>query len=404
MRISVNIVAAALVVIAGGRCLAQSQGGGAPWPAMAAAASEPTVMTVLQEDWISDGWQDNLRFTMRYDADGFQIGWLFELWDASTNRLENFSERTSTYEAGRLKENVDRDWDPTAKRWVNSRRYTPSYGADGLDSLTLVSQWTSGRWQPILRYVYLRDTAARRTETRYEAWKAATGQWQPTQRLVTIANTDGKPEEELEQNWDAAGATWVNLRKTVRVYGPDKREQQSVAESWTNNVWTMQLRTSYQYEGARLMRTLDEKWAAADGAWKNFRQRDHEYYSNDSLYRTTTRAWDAESQEWVNDYRSTYSQRMPSGVEREVAAPGALLTLAAYPNPAAGRFVVEVPGHLADGRATVEVMDLTGRSVQRTTATGTRVPLELSASGTYLVRVTAGGVVVAAGTVVNIQP
>jgi hypothetical protein len=168
-------------------------------------------------------------------------------------------------------------------------------------------------------------------------------------------------EQVLVQSASTDGSTYLNSNRQTLQYDAQGRAQLLTIESWQNNAWQNYSLTTYTYDAL----------------------------GNPTM--ATMQAWNGSSYQNYQRLLLTYLQ-VTSTTPRALAA-----GLSVAPNPAAGAATVRYTLPAA-GRATVQVLDLTGRRVatvladapQAAGAHSLPLPATNLAAGLYLVQLQVG--------------
>ena len=103
------------------------------------------ILTELDEFWLSNSWVNEWNYICTYDANGNMQTWKTELWNA--NLWVNDSRGTLTYDSdGNKQTEIVELWQYNA--WENYSRYTYTYDANGNSITGKYDKWESAAWDP----------------------------------------------------------------------------------------------------------------------------------------------------------------------------------------------------------------------------------------------------------------
>ncbi|TXK37493.1 T9SS type A sorting domain-containing protein [Pontibacter qinzhouensis] len=334
------------------------------------------------------------RETWTYDQYGNETENKYENWNGSQWELNGGWRTAYTYNAGgKVTESIESNW--SNNRWELRYRSVVAYNAAGnFESLTGYDR-DGSNWLVEESYtltyanansgptslLYMepnRDGVLVNTERTIDIV------WHTFSTNVTFDTFFDQPVKSyLNQVWE--NGQWVNEEKYDAVFG-DNNSFVGIEQEWENGAWVNSWRITVNFD-AWGNQTLGQDEERENGNWVIYgaNKYTHTYNSANNLTETIRQNWDEQTRAFSNTERIVYSN-----FQTVTSAPLAAEELIAsvYPNPTADKITLSYKQ--LPGRATLQVTDMTGRTVFKkqlgTTAEQQELDLSNFPAGLYMLQ------------------
>ncbi|WP_422103823.1 T9SS type A sorting domain-containing protein [Winogradskyella sp.] len=325
--------------------------------------------------------------------------------------------------------------------WDSAFFTTITFNANCLPTVALFEQYddSSNSYNNLRRDTQVYDTNSNPVTSLVEVWDVATSAWINEEQTITTI-TNNEIVSELTQIWDLSSSTWINasrddythnsqsqvavvttlewdtdndmfvnvLRKTY-TYFPNGLVDTILDEDYDTNTsgWVNSIRATYTYNGSDLVsELLSESWSGTE--WAPLAINNFTYDSNDSITELLLSNWNATSMSYEASQRTSYTNNLlgqPTEILLEVNISGVWFNASRnfqtfpncqtlsiekddkiefeiFPNPFANTINLKVSEPIVF--QLMEVFDLTGKTVFKTSANLRSLDLGHLEAGTYI--------------------
>lgn len=202
-------------------------------------------------------------------------------------------------------------------------------------------------WIPMYRLYYSFDFENRRKTWQIDLRDNRLQKWTNTQLNIIMYDELGNFIREVSHRWDNEFNDWVEfikydrdfdtdgnlilvirsikyptslvwheLEKDTSIYNDDGLLESSIKYNWNSQIgWQPVSLINYSYSDSLLIETLYQNWNPVS-YWENS-YRTMQSYENGVLTENVSQSWDAESNQWVNSSKTSFSSSM-DGLVREI--------------------------------------------------------------------------------------
>ena len=315
-------------------------------------------------------WINSSRDLFDWTSTGLQTNRISQNWSGTWN---NQVRNTITYNAnGDVLTNYNYIWDATNSVWQNNAYHlTYTYNAQGKKTLYLQVYFVNGVSQDSTKHTYTVDANGNTITELREARTAPNTYWQTLQKWEYTFNANNLNDTIYNFIYDALAASWNPVSKAIYVYNASGKIIQNVWQDgnynnsskyeytfdsndnpltsnyfqWQQGAWELRYVTTYTHNSNNQMLTyLYQSYnAIAAGVIDNAREfRTYDANSNLTLY--IGELWDTNSSLWVPSYKVENFYSCTATAIRELN----LNTIKLYPNPVSSvlNIQLETPGTL----------------------------------------------------------
>ncbi|HZH87555.1 MAG TPA: T9SS type A sorting domain-containing protein [Chitinophagaceae bacterium] len=347
--------------------------------------NEGLVETEIEMTNSGTGWENNIKHSYTYDANGNRISVHRAYWDGTDweNQLENIFE------------------------FDNSNNMT----------LEIKTFWNMTAWDTTEFIEYTYDNNNNMT-MRLEMTLGNTG-WIPFKKN-TLTYTNNLVTQNKEEHYDQAGEVWGNFLKEDFVYDANDQWIESTMHDYSNNTWNVYFERENEYDASgKLLNTNvqlrvngnmvhydkfeleydDDLLTVATVYYYNgtslnpTRRTLYSYNSNDLLESGYTETWDGSS--WVSDMFARKSHFYYEEYEDQSTSVEELLSnddFAVYPNPTTDKIHIKMSNN--QNLNSVSIVDISGRVVfqskQDFNASTITISTQTLANGMYFLEAKSG--------------
>jgi uncharacterized Zn ribbon protein len=316
----------------------------------------------LTEQWQTNAWVNDFKFTLAYDTNGNMLTRLIQNWQ--TNEWANQMKYTYTYDGnGNVLTYLMEQWQNNA--WVNFWKAAYTYDANGNLLTFILQQWENNAWVNYFKDTYTYDANGNMLTDLWENWQNNT--WVNMWRWIYTYNTNGKMLTELFEEWQSN--SWVNHSRNTYTYESNGNLLTDLYEEWQSNAWVNHSRNTYIYDanGNSVTGKYEEwqsgNWDPGEGLLYLYSQK-QTIFSISSVYR----------------YEASYVSFI-TGIAESVPMNN---SLSVFPNHSSAQINIVIP---TKGR--FSILNLSGQQLLQQTITEptTTIDISILPNGVYLVKV-----------------
>ena len=333
------------------------------------------IQSSLLESWKSENWENLSQTLYTYDSNTYLIHDLTQDWDTSWKDA-SITDYTNNPD-GTAHQSISQSWDSGTSTWNNLLKVLYTYNA-AKKVLTSESEICVGPvWMPYLKQTNTYDGSGYLTNSLYQKWDFVSS-WNNLSQTIYTNNPDGTVSQNLRQSWNVS--IWDDTDRTTYTYNGTKIIM-SIYEIWTGTIWENTFKETYDYDGSGyLSHMLSQKWVLDD--WKNDYQAFISNYGDGNPYQIVSQDCHDSDQVWKNVDRITFTYTSLAVKEQVFEK-----SFAIYPNPAQDKITIKVTDDSLGLKYLVS--DLVGRQFLNGTITDreTVVGIDQLATGVYFVQV-----------------
>ncbi|HET6559137.1 MAG TPA: T9SS type A sorting domain-containing protein [Prolixibacteraceae bacterium] len=340
------------------------------------SAQFPRYNTMLSEEWADNAWVNSMKSVNTYDANGNLTG------------------------------TVHQQWDTVASEWTNAINIIHTLNTDGTVMETVSQVWEADEWQEMQKTTYTysptKKVLTENTQLNMEGilldWSKVTNTYDDKDSLETrllevinlltmqmtnssldtyTYNPDGTENQLVSQSWNPETSAWENSTRYTNTYDDARKIISDLTETWTDNAWVNELKSTYTYDGEQLQESLDQEWETDQ--WTDAYKYLYSYMANNQLHQLVSQQWNAESSQWVNESRITFTYGS-TGIN-----PVADQSLVAFPNPFKDQITIQ-SGVMKDQN--IDIINSSGQVVKSFKTQGKALKMDLGhlENGMYFIR------------------
>lgn len=258
--------------------------------------ADNSIATTMSLQWDGTAYNNYVRDSLKYDANGNQISakeqlWLSGAWENNFITIDSFDNNNR-----RIKR-LQQQW--VSGAWVNSALVNYTYNAAGKLTLNETFQWNSGTWNNYSKEENVYDANNNLiTRTRYNGSGSTWSENKRDSYQYDVNNNN------TVYTYYTYVAGWQAQYRYLYTYNADnlvtEQTYQSYPGSWTNvtdYVYTY-------YPSGSLQTTLYRTWNVT--VWVNSTLTTNTYNADDFVINTTKQNWDGST--WVDNTKSTYTR------------------------------------------------------------------------------------------------
>lgn len=335
-------------------------------------------ITLINQEWETNQWQDITRITNTYDTNGNLTTSLEEKWDKPSTTWQNgYLINYTNNASGKVLEYLMQEWDVPSSSWKNSLKGNSTYTNNELETL-IISEWMSDAWVNTLKTIFTYDSDGNLITELNQTWKTGTQSWEDATRTTYDYLTGGLIEQTIDQMWDVDLNEWVNYMRNNHTYADGKLES-VVQQMWTGADWMNFIKDSYTYDAnGRDHTQLQAGWNFLTAQWEPKDLTTYTYDNSGNTIEELLQIW--VNPTWINSQRTvlTYAGSTPiESIEKTL--------IRLYPNPTMNYFTIQSSGIEYTG--TYKVVALDGETIVQGKLQGysTLVNLSPFPSGIYMV-------------------
>src|SRR6266536_1955585 len=167
--------------------------------------------------------------------------------------------------------------------------------------------WQNNAWQPDVRTISTYNSSCLTETLLTQGWLTNSSSWRNASLTTYTYNANDTVSQATTQLWDTTSSSWVNAFRLTYSYNANKQVSQLLSEIWntTSNSWANASRTIYSYNSSKLEDSvLTQTWL---NAWIDVGLTNYTYNVDGTLAEIIIQNWDAGTNTWINDTRTTIS-------------------------------------------------------------------------------------------------
>lgn len=332
-------------------------------------------------------WLDQRRDRYRFENDR-RVEFLRQ--KASQGQLTNDRRWTYFYnEEGMETGTLLEQW--TGNAWENLSRKIVSYNEQGELSRQELQVWMNETWREVRARLWEYETVAahsRVAATRVQIWSVSENDWIDQLRKVFLYSNEGRWVSSRFEKWQENAQEWVNTDRMVYTFDNQNRPSGQFYQVWDGD-WENRGQVSYAFQNDRFLSRI-ETWDKVNNNWRNFLRYEVNLDDRNLLAtRTGMQTWNGEQMNWENEaftQQVTYfwSENVVNSVD-EVHQYSACKV--PNPYPLGNSFSCDLPP--SAGAYQLELYDLLGKPVYRSVLqSGEAIAIDQRpAPGMYVLRI-----------------
>lgn len=366
--------------------------------------SNGNIVEFITQSWNGLTSQNGYRYSHSYNSDGLETQELRQVWSMSESQWQNDLRYTSVYNPlGKRIEYKMEFWN--GNEYVNSELQIHNYSLDSQPLESVYQYWANGEWVGHVRYLFEYDQLGNLIiETRLD-WDG--NGYVNDKKTTSEYNSDNNLVSKIEQYWSSLN--WVNYsRQTFQYTG--EIVAVALTEDYNGMDWEPEYRVLYTYDQSFLL--IEELHQWSDGLIFEDRYKNTYTYNSEGLMaswlreqsipgvtngweyvdintyaydpfgnrtRLSFRAWNNGSWEPWQDYYYYFNCASTTIMEENP-----LTVASVYPNPAIDHVNINLVN--VQQIRTINLIDISGKVIQKIPVTGTSVKIDLTcSSGVYLI-------------------
>jgi hypothetical protein len=332
------------------------------------------IQTSLTETWKSETWENLSQTFYTYDGNTFLIHDLTQDWDTSWK--DAYQTDYTNNPDGTAQQSISQSWDTGTVAWLNVQRTTYAYTAAKKVLTSETEIWSDPDWMLFLKETNTYDGSDYLINSLIQNYDFISP-WKNSYQIIYTNNPNGTVSQDLSQRWNVS--VWDDTDRTTYTYNGTKIIM-SITETWTGVTWENASKDTYDYDGSDyLIHTLSQNWVSGD--WKNDSQALITNYGDGSPYQIISQDWDDTGLVWKNVARLTFTYTS-LGVKEHVFEK----SFAVYPNPAQDKITIRTD--YANLGMKYVVLDQMGRQSLNGTITDSATEIDVSqlAIGVYFIQ------------------
>ena len=336
---------------------------------------------LLTENWNINKWENAMKMTNTYDANGNQTKATTEQWNTDKSIWEKSMVVSYTLNSdGTTKESLTQIDLMDGTGMMNMAKSSFTYNASKKVLTEAAQNWTGIMWQSSQTKTYTYDANEKLQSVVSQSFDILTQQMKNFRKTDYTYNSDGNSNQTTNQNWNASGQ-WVNSSRTTSNYNASKQKTSDLTETWVAEAWQNSTRMSYTFSAnGQVAEILMAYWK--NSAWTNNSKFVYTLNSNQLPTQIIIQSWNEGLSIWENSSRQTWEYNI-TGIQ-----PIALLenTSKVYPNPFINNLTIE---NKSLYKLYIQIFNITGQLVGAFTSNGLITERNFGSlkTGTYFMKI-----------------
>lgn len=336
---------------------------------------------MLTENWNINKWENAMKITNTYDANGNMTKATTETWNTTTSIWDKSMMVSYTLNAdGTTKESLTQMDLMDGSGMMDMTKSSFTYNASK-KVLTEASQnWLGIMWQSSLTKTNTYDANGRLQTVVSQSFDMLTQQMKNYRKTDYTYNADGSSNQTTNQSWNASGQ-WENSSRSTSNYNASKQITSDLTETWLAGTWQNSTRMSYTYSAnSQLAEILMDYWK--NNAWTNNTKIIYTLNSKLEPTQIIMQAWNDILSIWENSARQTWDYNF-TGIQ-PIEFAGKVIKV--FPNPFVNELTIE-NGTLDE--LAIQMFNSNGQLVGSYTTNGSVTNKNFSSLkiGTYFIKI-----------------
>jgi hypothetical protein len=333
--------------------------------------------TNLEWDNTNSIWKIKEKVTYTYNANYKVTQELGQVWNVTTNSLENNYRDTYSYGntyGNYITEQIAELWE--SSQWINDYKLNISYNANGLADSSIEYLWNGANWTNANRTTLTYNSNYKITTDLYEEWKNL--QWENSDKALYAYNGNNKIIEEERANWDKFNSLWK--KEYTNTYDLDLFSNR-IRNTYTDD--SFQYKEEYTYDTSVLLSNFAHPFRDKTGL--DYILEDFPYFSK--VLTKTYSTYNKQTSSYENGSRITYNYNsaIVLSVENTKIAN---TTITVFPNPTTS--VLNLNSSEGVTIDTIVIIDTTGKTVLQQNENTAQINVERLTAGIYIIEAYSG--------------
>ena len=335
------------------------------------------------EEWVDGNWNNSMKLTNTFDANGNIITESSESWDNVAKVWSNETKTTHTLNSNStINYSMTQSWNPDQNMWEDMQKTVYTYDASKNVLTQKVQMFFGTDWMDFSLTTNTYNANNQMIKNLSQNYDFMAMQWQNFSQTNYTFNTDGTENQTTSQFWNSDPGLWENVLRLTNAYLSGKKISSMVIENYSDGSWVNFMKSAITYNADGTMKeSMGQEWDVASGTWIDSGKEFYTIYPDGSVNQVLTTLWNASLSQWENDSRITYTYNSTFVHQTETDQ------LIVFPNPFAD--VISIEGNsLAE--MNIQLYNANGQLIRIFDQSEQLAPVNLSGlkSGVYLLKVT----------------
>lgn len=319
--------------------------------------------------WETSAWKITSKESYTYNASNKVTVNIYQNWNATTNKLENYDKQLNTYTNGNRTEAVFQNWNSTSSIWVNSEKQVLTFNSFNKPDSVLFYKWNGFQWVIDSRGTVTYNSNNKLISYIEEKWDGS--QWVNSYKKLLSYNVNNQIITDRSASWDDFNATWKVTDQTAYVLDANGNRASETYTDVSDN--TQNNKRDYTYDTSSLMSSFVHPFkdkAGLDYIFEDFPYINKVLGYTNSKYGTTT---------------YNYNNTITLGTEKlEIAN----ATITVFPNPTKDLLTIQNASNNEIDK--VIVSDVSGKTNLQQNQNTNQVDVQNLAKGMYILQAFSG--------------
>lgn len=243
--------------------------------------------------------------------------------DSTFTSYINFPDLRNKYyyfydQDGRAITSISKDWNDSAKMYLNSSKLDISYDAKGNQTLRIVSNGTGLSWVNSFKTEFNFNTENKLISVLYYDWNTTKKQWEQSRKDEISYDTKGNATLVLFFDWNATKNQWIASGKSELEYDTKGNLVLQIFYFWDNQ-WQFAGREEFTYNAFNQeLSFVSLLWDDVNADWFNFAKSTNVYNSMQLLINYTQYQWDDAAGQWTPIEKTDYTYDMNGNMSNAI--------------------------------------------------------------------------------------
>ena len=336
---------------------------------------------MITEGWNTNKWENAMKITNTYDANGNLTKATTETWNTTTSLWEKTMMVSYTLNTdGTAQESLTQMNNQDGMGWIDMSKSTFTYNSSKLVLTETAQSWAGVMWITSTSKTNTYDASGKLQNVLMQNFDFATQQLKNLRKTDYTWNSDGNTNQYTTQTWNISNQ-WENASRYTSNYNASKQKTSDLTENWVGSAWQNSTQMSYTYSAnGQVSEIAMDYWK--NNEWTNNTKIIYTLNSNLTPTQVIMQSWNESLSVWENSSRQTWDYNI-TGIQ-PVAIAG--MASKVFPNPFVDKLTIE---NKSLDQLGIQVFNITGQLVSSFITNGTATELNFGSlkTGTYFMKI-----------------